>query len=86
MLIRLGLISLVAFAAFGQETIFRSETRPRQIEVRVHEKEGGIVAGLTADDFAVRVNGRNVGLASLDFVERSSTPRDREPSSDVPSR
>jgi len=60
--------------ALAQEVVFRSETRLRQVEVRVSDKDRMPIRGLRADDFQLRIDGETIEIASVDFIERPVTP------------
>ncbi|MDE0106181.1 MAG: VWA domain-containing protein [Bryobacterales bacterium] len=63
--------ALISWAAplWGQPaSVFRSETALLELEVRVTDRRGQPVAGLSRDDFELRENGHPQAIATFEFV------------------
>ncbi len=56
----------------------------RQVEVRVNDKQLRPVRGLGTSDFELRIDGETIEIASVDYVERPSTPALRPEAKNVP--
>lgn len=78
---RLGVL-LVAGCCWAQETEapgFRVETRLVQTEVRVSDKKGNPIEGLTAADFLLKEDGERQEINSVEFVGSLEPPLSSSP-------
>lgn len=62
------LISWAALLSGQPAPVFRSETALLELEVRVTDRRGQPVAGLSRDDFELRENGHPQAIATFEFV------------------
>ena len=84
MRILVGFFVGCACCAIAQEIVFQSETRLRQVEVRVSDKQLGPIRGLRASDFELRIDGETVKVASVDYVERPATDPVKPDTTSIP--
>ena len=54
----------------ASQAVFRSETRLMQVEVKVRDKQGRSVRGLSAQDFRLSEDGEAQSIVSADYVEK----------------
>lgn len=58
----------------AQDAVFRADVDLVVVDVVVRDREGGVVRGLTMDDFEVLENGRPQQIRSFDFEEIAAAP------------
>src|SRR5690242_18050778 len=70
-----GLVSLVAPVAAQQKpATFRSAVTLVSVDLTVLDKDGRPVAGLTADDFQIKLNGRLQPVRTIDYIQAPAGP------------
>jgi VWFA-related protein len=78
-------VVVMATQALAQEPLFRAATDAVEVDVRVTDRDGRSVAGLTAADFEVHEDGQAQVLTNVSYVDLGATlPQSAAAAADAP--